>query len=68
MSKYTVKLSDNELRLIRYWREACHNYNRFCPLGCLKEGTDFCHSTTDRITNQTKEQIQAKEQKQSENP
>jgi len=53
---FTIKLSEKELKLIQYWRESCHQYNEFCPLHCLKEGTDFCHLVVDHLKAQVKEQ------------
>jgi len=53
---FTVKLFEKELKLIQYWRESCHLYNAFCPLHCLKEGTDFCHLIVEHLNAQIKEQ------------
>lgn len=53
---FTLKLSNDEIKLIKYWRESCHNYNDFCPLHCVKAGTDFCHLVTEHVETQIKEQ------------
>ena len=55
-----VDLSEEELRLIRYWRESCHNYNRYCPLAyCLgEEGADFCHKSIRKIDEALEEELQ----------
>ena len=46
-----VDLSLEELRMIRYWRESCHNYNEYCPLvHCMGEaGADFCHKAIQKV-------------------
>jgi len=53
---FTVKLTAEQLKLIQYWRESCHHYNEFCPLHCLKGGTDFCHEVIKHLSAQVQEQ------------
>ena len=49
MKKLKFELTPEEVRLIGYWRESCHNYNSYCPLKNLPEGIPFCHKVTDKL-------------------
>jgi len=57
-----VDLSLEELRMIRYWRESCHQYNEYCPLAyCLGEaGSDFCHKSIEKIDDAIKRELERK--------
>ena len=57
-----VDLSLRELRMIRYWRESCHQYNEYCPLAlCMgEEGADFCHKTIDKIGGAVEKELKRK--------
>lgn len=54
-----MELSDDELRLLIYWRTVCHIFNEdTCPLHlkCLEEkGIDFCHNLVTKIIKKREE-------------
>lgn len=55
-----VDLSLREMRMIRYWRESCHQYNEYCPLAlCMgEEGADFCHKAIEKITQAIQKELE----------
>jgi len=54
--RFNFEFTSEEIRLISYWRESCHNYNLNCPLHCLEEGLAFCHELVEKMADTIKKQ------------